>query len=251
MELYVLGSGSCVPYSRRGPAGLALVINEDNQLLLDGGSGTIRQLVNAGLDFRKIDYLLYSHTHPDHTTDFITFLFASNCTPEFTRKKELHVVGPTGFSEFYKRLTEIYPILEPKTYKLDLAEVWESSLVFLDWELKSLPMFHGNMLAVGYRIEYKGKSVVYSGDTGYCENIVKLAKDADLVILDCSFPDEFSVPQHLSPSTAGRIAEEAKAKKLLLTHLYPICDSIPIFEQAKKYYSGEVIIAEDLMKLTI
>jgi ribonuclease BN (tRNA processing enzyme) len=56
---------------------------------------------------------------------------------------------------------------------------------------------------------------------------------------------------HLTPSLAGRIGKEARCGKIVLTHLYPICDTVDIAEQCRKEYGGEVVIAEDLMEISV
>jgi ribonuclease BN (tRNA processing enzyme) len=106
--------------------------------------------------------------------------------------------------------------------------------------------------SVGYRIEFKdGKSIAISGDTDYCQNIIDLGFEADLLVLESSFPDEKKVEGHLTPSLAGRIALESGCKKLLLTHLYPMCDQYDILNQCKQVYPGQVILGEDLMRVII
>ena len=106
--------------------------------------------------------------------------------------------------------------------------------------------------SVGYRIEFKdGKSIALSGDTDYCKNIIDLAFGVDLLVLESSFPDEKKAEGHLTPSLAGRIGLETRCKRLLLTHLYPICDQFDILNQCKQVYKGEVILGEDLMKIKI
>ena len=66
--------------------------------------------------------------------------------------------------------------------------------------------------------------MVYSGDTDYSEDLIRLAQGADLLICECSLPEEMKVEGHLVPSLAGRIASEAGCRKLLLVHLYPECE---------------------------
>ena len=106
--------------------------------------------------------------------------------------------------------------------------------------------------SIGYRIESKdGKSITVSGDTDTCQNIVDLAFEVDLLVLECSFPDGKKVEGHLTPSLAARIASESHCKKLLLYHLYPICDQYDILTQCRQGYRGEVLLAEDLMKVKI
>jgi ribonuclease BN (tRNA processing enzyme) len=90
-----------------------------------------------------------------------------------------------------------------------------------------------------------------SGDTGYCQNIIDLAFEVDLLVLECSFPDGKKVEGHLTPSLAGRIALESRCKKLLLTHLYPVCDQFDIQRECEQVYKGKIILAEDLLKVKI
>jgi ribonuclease BN (tRNA processing enzyme) len=59
------------------------------------------------------------------------------------------------------------------------------------------------------------------------------------------------VEGHLTPSLAGRMAAEAGCKRLMLTHLYPICDDSNLIEPCRRHYDGELIIAEDLLRLVI
>jgi len=106
--------------------------------------------------------------------------------------------------------------------------------------------------SVAYRVESnEGKSAVLSGDTDYCPDLVELARDADVLVIESALPDEMKAEGHLTPSLAGRIGREANCKKLVLTHLYPVCDSVDIVEQCKKEYGGELLIAEDLMEICI
>ena len=134
---------------------------------------------------------------------------------------------------------------------MNVREVGNERIEFNDMVVQSRRVSHQDVNALGYRLECEGKCIVYSGDTDYCEDIVILGKNADVLVLECSFPDEFKVEGHLTPSLAGRIGHEADAKRLVLTHLYPICDSYDIVAQARKIYNGELIIAEDLMKLEV
>jgi ribonuclease BN (tRNA processing enzyme) len=106
--------------------------------------------------------------------------------------------------------------------------------------------------SIAYRVgDTSGKSLVYSGDTGFCNELVDLAKGADLLILECSFPDGKEVEGHLTPSQAGLIASLARAKRLLLTHFYPECLATDIAAQCRKSYEGELILGNDLLHIRI
>ncbi|MGE5253721.1 MAG: MBL fold metallo-hydrolase, partial [Planctomycetaceae bacterium] len=112
------------------------------------------------------------------------------------------------------------------------------------------PMLH-SADSIGFRVNTGGRSMVYSGDTDYCGEIVILGKEADLLVLECSFPEERKKEGHLTPALAGRIAREAGAKKLLLTHFYPVFEGHDIRKECRKEFSGEILLAVDGMKLTI
>jgi ribonuclease BN (tRNA processing enzyme) len=90
-----------------------------------------------------------------------------------------------------------------------------------------------------------------SGDTDYCQSIVDLAREADLLVLECSFPEGRKVEGHLTPSLAGRIASESHCRRLLLTHLYPVCDSADVVGPCRDIFKGDIILAEDLMRVIV
>ena len=250
MKLTILGSGTAIVTARRGPSGYLIKI-QDKTLLLDSGSGTLKKIAEASSSFKEIDYAIYTHLHPDHVTDLISLLFALRI-PSNYKSKDLTVFGPTGIKEFHLKLTKVfYDFIEPRGYNLTVNELSDGCLDFENFKLKSnLVKHHDNSLA--YRIESKeGKSIVYSGDTDYCESIVDLARDTDLLLLECSYPKHIKVDGHLNPTLAGRIARESNCKKLVLTHFYPICDDYDILGQCKDEFNGEIVLAEDLMTFEV
>lgn len=250
MDLYILGSGTCVPIAQRGPAGLALTFNT-HLLFFDGGGGSLRQMSRLNLDYRKIDFCCLTHFHPDHVSDLIPLLFAFNYPVDFQRTQSLHLIGPPGLKKLYDQFRGIFGSwIEPHTYELFLHEIEENHLSFGDFEIESLPMHHSTT-AIGYRINHEGKSLVYSGDTDYCPNIVKLGKEAHLLILECSFPEPRKVAGHLTPSLAGKIAREAACRRLLLTHFYPLFQDQDILAACRREFSGEIILAEDGMQIVL
>ncbi len=250
MVLYVLGSGTCIPTVDRGPSGLALSFGS-HLILFDGGGGSLRPMPRLGLDFRKIDFHCITHFHPDHVTDLIPLLFAMNYTVDFRRAEPLQIIGPIGLKNFYLKMKGIFGHwIEAHTYPLFFHEAAESTIDFQDFSVQSLPMAHAER-SIGFRLEAEGRSLVYSGDTDDCPNIVKLGKEADLLILECSFPEERKKEGHLTPALAGRIAREAKAKKLLLTHFYPVFQDHDIREECRKEYPGQILLAVDGMKVSL
>ena len=208
-------------------------------------------MLEAGITYRDIDLLLYTHIHPDHISDLVPILFACKYT-ELPRGKELVCIGGPGFKRHFGKLKKVYGSwIDPQTYSLSIKEISEKPIPFRDMKIFSKPMAHIPE-SVGYRIELNdGKTIAVSGDTDYCRNIVDLAFGVDLLLLECSFPDGKKVEGHLTPSLAGRIGSESHCKKLLLTHLYPVCDQYDILKQCRQVFQGELILGEDLMKVKI
>ncbi|HEX9652269.1 MAG TPA: MBL fold metallo-hydrolase [bacterium] len=250
MELIIIGSGTAVIQPRRGPSGYVLR-NREDIYLIDGGSGTLRRAAEIGISYKDIDKIFYTHLHPDHTIDLVPFLFATKHTPQFTRTKALEICGPRGFRDFYNRFTELFSrrMLEAD-YEIVISEFEAQRVSFASWQLETALMKHATN-AIGYRFEVDNKTFVYSGDTDYCAGIVNLARHADLLLLECSFPDHMKVKGHLIPSETGKIAAEAGVKKLVLTHFYPPCDEEDMVTPCRKYFDGEVMLAEDSKRILI
>ena len=249
MELVILGSGTAIPSPRRGSPGL-LVVAAGECLLFDGGSGTLRQLAKAGVSFTDLDRIFYTHLHPDHTADLVPLLFALR-NPDYPRSKPLRLFGPKGFKAFYEKLYAAYEEwVAPRGYELSLEEVEEKAIKGEDLQVIPKPVKHIKG-SVGYRVEAEGKSLAFSGDSAYCEALIELGKGVDLLVLECSFPDEFPNPLHLTPSEAGQIAALSDCRRLVLTHFYPLCDAVNILAQCRKTYAGEITLAEDLMRIFI
>lgn len=253
MELTILGSGCGVPSLEKGAPGHLIVIDNE-PLLFDSGSGTLLRLLKAGIDYKQLNHVFYTHTHPDHISDLIPLIQALRITPNYNRRAKLNVYGPEGFSDFLKLLAGVFGswLLEPN-YPLEIHDLNQEKLKFRNWTIKTSPVQHSRA-AIAYRVESNnGRSICYSGDTDYCPEIIDLAKNVDILILECSFPDERKVMGHLTPSYAAEIAAKAECKHLILTHIYPPYEEIEaeISSKCHKIFSGKISIAHDYMKLTL
>lgn len=223
-----------------------------SKILLDTGPGSLRQMLQAGIKIDDIDYIVYSHFHIDHTADMIPFIFASKYSPGSQRTKDLSIIGPTGLQEFYRHLLVAYgKLVVPEHFTIHWIEAGKTPGNFQSFVLKTAPTKHTeNSIAI--RIEDKNKnSVVYSGDSEYCKSLVTLAQKASLLILECAFPEHMQSTGHLIPSVAGKIARESHCKKLLLTHFYPLCEEFDLLAPLRAEFSGEVVLAEDLMNFSV
>ena len=254
IDITILGSGTCVPSLERSACSVMLRIGR-SIIVIDTGTGTTRRLLQAGQSIFDITHVFYSHLHPDHSAELVPLLFSTRYPDVRQRKFPLTLVAGSGFKSHYKKLkaayghwielpSEILSIIELNTEGSDSAH-------FTDFQVTSIPVEH-NPESLAYRFSGpQGGSVVYSGDTDYSENLIQLARDADVLICEAALPDDMKVEGHLTPSQAGDIASRARVSKLVLTHFYPECDQTDIVSQCRKSYSGPLILARDLLTIPI
>lgn len=251
MEVIVLGSGTSVPHPRRGSAG-CLVRGGGRTILVDAGPGTLQKLATLGISLAVPDAAVFTHLHLDHTAELAPLLFALR-NPGIGRSRTLTLAGAPGFRDFYARLRRMYGTwVEPLGYPLEIEEIDVRPVSLGGLTLRAFPVSH-TPHSVAYRVEdpADGKAVAFSGDTDVCEGLVEAARGADLAVLECSFPDGRKVEGHLTPGEAGEIAARAGAKRLLLTHFYPECEGEDIPGQCRNRYAGEILLAEDLMRISV
>ena len=198
----------------------------------------------AGIAFEKLAHVFVTHFHPDHVSDLGALLFARNI-PGVESAPQLTLWGPEGIDLHHEGLQRLYgDWVCGRQYRLDVRR-HPGEVRRRGWTVRSREVEHVPG-ALAYRIEADGRSVVYSGDTGYCRAIVELCRGADLAVLECSLPDEQAMDMHLTPSQCGRIAAEAGVGRLMLTHLYPPCESIDLISAAAGGgFEGPIEVAED------
>ena len=227
----------------------------DTKLLFDSGPGTMRRLLRANTTIFDVDYIFYSHFHPDHTAELVPLLFATKYPDTSQRQTVLTIVAGVGFEDFFAGLKTVYGQwieLDPGLVEIIQMNNGSADLLRLkDFTVQSAPVEH-NPESIAYRVTGPGgHSVVYSGDTDTSENLIALSKDADLLICESALPDDYRMKGHLTPSLAGDIATRAGVKKLVLTHFYPQCDQTDIEQECRKTYDGPLVLAEDLMRIEI
>jgi len=252
LSVTILGSGTCVPSLKRSSCS-ALIETGGKKLVFDLGPGTMRRLLEVDTKIFDISFIFFSHFHPDHTGELVSFLFSSKYSGKEQRQTPITFIAGRGFAEFYNRLKMVYGNwveLEPGLINIvELDNKNYDIIKFDDFTIESIPVEH-NDESLAYRITSRnGISVVYSGDTDFSNNLVTLANEADLLICESALPDELKVKGHLTPSLAGKIATMANVRELMLIHFYPECDEVDIEKQCRKTYSNQLILAEDLMKI--
>lgn len=250
----ILGSGTCVPSIKRSSCSVLMQVGA-SRLLFDTGPGTMRRLLETRTTIFDISHIFYSHFHPDHSGEFVPFIFATKYPDGSQRTTPLTAGGGLGFLDFYEGLKSVYGQwieLAPGLLNvLEFDNKRPDAHRFEDFAVHTAPVAH-NEESIAYRITSADRhSSVYTGDTDYTDTIIDLAKDSDLLICECAFPDRYRVKGHLTPSLAGDLATQANVRKLVLTHFYPQCDKEDIAAECRKTYAGPLVLAEDLMQFEV
>jgi len=244
MKIVLLGTGTGIPVPERGYAGVYVRVQHDH-VLFDAGPGTLKQLAKLGFTYLDLDRIFLTHYHPDHCLDLVSILFAMRI-PQPARTKPLTIYGPHGLTTLYRRLnTAFQRWIAPTTYRLILRELGDTAFRVGGYRIQTKRMNHATD-ALGYRIETKGASVAYSGDTDVCNAIVALGRRVDLLILECSMTDERRVTGHLTPTACGQIASRAGCHHLVLTHFYPVFSGYNIRQRVRRWYRGRLTLGRDL-----
>lgn len=252
--LTILGSGAAIPQEDRNAPGL-LLTDKVNKLyfLIDCGSGILRQIIRSGNHFTQVSHLFLSHLHVDHASDVPALFQAKALYPS---PHDLKIFGPPGTFIFCDAIVRtVFSHLEGRI-AFEVVDIEEGRVVTgPNWEVICTKVNHFEIEAFAYRFEIGNKAVVYSGDTAPCDNLKKLVIEADLLVHECSYMDDS--PQellrgHSTPSQVAELAQACGVKKICLTHFYPETAKREeeILQIVRATFSGEVLIAHDLLQIT-
>jgi ribonuclease BN (tRNA processing enzyme) len=251
MEITFLGTGVAIPQKNRVQSGM-LVRLEEKPLLIDCGSGVLSRFPEAGVSHTEVDTVLLSHLHLDHVADLHPLIKAN----WLRGINSMKVYGPEGTDEWFSKVLDAYDYLLEEV-DIDITELLpgkEFTLDGFDCEISCTAAAH-SVPTLAYRVTGEDGEFVYSGDTEPSKEIIELAAEADLLIHECSFPLSMKVTNHTTPGTLADILEECNTEigSICLTHFYPEMrgHERETVYRLKKYFEGEVILAEDLMKLEL
>jgi ribonuclease BN (tRNA processing enzyme) len=239
------------------------------RVLVDMGSGSLLRFEQGGARIEDLDVVLFSHFHVDHSADFPALVKASYFSG---RKRDLPVFGPTGnatmpgtdafvralfagpqgafrYLNGYLNGEESYRIRPHEVSADDRAKkaVWNRNGL----QLVAVPVHHGPIPALAWRVEISGHVLVFSGDmNGDYHTLPGLAKGADLLVAHNAVPEGATGAArnlHMPPSVIGRIAGEADVKFLVLSHFMrrTLGREIGSEREIRKYYHGPLAFADD------
>lgn len=220
IQVFFLGTGDAFSAGGRHQAAF-LIRHPKNVLLLDCGATILASLKRHRLSAEPIDAVLLSHFHGDHFAG-LPFLFLEYVYIE-PRRRPLKIIGPAGVEE---RVYNIYEAMygdsaaEPLPFALEFIEALSRKRLFLDgMEIRAFPVPHQEQpMSLAFEILLDGRKIFYSGDTGWTEELVEHARDADLFLCECSF-FETRMDVHLDYPRIAKNLKRFKAKRIVLTHL--------------------------------
>ena len=221
IDIHFLGTGTCA--LRPGNASACYVVNIDNTpIVMELGNGALYRLLQAGYDYRSLQWLLATHAHPDHISDIMMLFVSLLYTPDFKRSDDLHIAAPASVFEYLDTLQRFYSnAFSPTEFRVNRRVLRPRDIIATDtFTLTAFGMNHF-VDALGFRIESQGVTIAFSGDTDECRDIDKLCKDADVAILDASFLHADKAPGHLSVRQCGEIAARCNVGTLVLSHRNP------------------------------
>lgn len=217
------------------------------RLLLDCGSGAVHRLAQRGLDWSGVTHVALTHFHADHIADLPLLIMGWRWGQLPPRTAPVTIYGPAGTRALLERMAVVYgPWLLAPGFAITVVEVGPDDAIALadSVTLEAMPVPH-TAESVAYSIGEGARRLVYTGDTGECEPLGLWAHGCDVLLAECSLPDDMAIREHLTPRQAGTLAAQARAQRLVLTHFYPPVEAVDIRGQVAEHYAGPTVLATD------
>lgn len=275
MEVVVLGSGGPRALGRAASSFLVL-LDGTPRVLVDCGPGAFLRIGEMNLDLEKVDTILLTHLHIDHSSDLPAFFLARGLTAD--GPIVFRVFGPDGAGLFPKTSHLVDLLLGKdgafayqKTFGADETFEVHDLAIKLDTPetkivdagglvIEEIATHHDDCPSVAYRISYKGETVVFSGDmdVSALPNLEHLAKNADLLVFNCAVLDPPESPAqlydfHTPPRKIGEATHVSGAKSLLLSHIAGDIENAEgeVRKSIRASYAGPVAFATDKMTVPV
>jgi ribonuclease BN (tRNA processing enzyme) len=274
VKVQILGSGG-PELDHRASASYLIWVDNKAKLLIDFGGGAFVRMGEAKAELEALDLILFTHFHIDHVVDFAALVKASYFS---NIRKTVKVLGPDSnryFPDTNTFLKGQFDNADVYGYMSDALNTDSNCISFKPYVFNSdtdekikqfkhkditidlIGVKHGNVPALAYRVTIDHKSIVFSGDTAATtDNLIKLAKDADLLIAHHALPEHargVAKSLHMIPSRIGEIAHKAAVKKLILGHRMhrTIGEEKLSIAKVRNNYNGEILLAEDLLMVSL
>jgi len=249
-KLIILGSSYSIPDASHDVTHMVLV-GESSKILIDCGNNPLVKLTQKGVGVLELSGIILTHFHPDHVSGLPLLLMDMWL---MGRKKTLDIYGlddTINRIESAMRLhgwenwPDFYPITFHRISTGELVPVVDN----MDFLIRSSTVDH-MIPCIGLRVECRstGKVLAYSSDTEPCNQVIRLADQADLLFHEATG----HLHGHSSAMQAGEIASKAGVKELYLIH-YPTGGNSKngLIPDATSHFKGPVHLAEDLLTLDL
>lgn len=249
-RVIILGSSNAIPSEDHENSHLALV-GDDRLVLIDCVNNPIVRLRKAALDIADITDIVLTHFHPDHVSGVPLLLMNMWL---LGRENGIRIYGLDYTLERLEKMMDLYGWKAwPDFFDVELHRIDDQELVQFQgneqWRIYSSPVKH-IIPNIGLRIEFlrSGKVFAYSGDTEPCEEVIRLAENADILVHEATGASW----GHSDAAQAGEIATRAGAKDLYLIH-YPngMFKDEGLVIRAESTFAGKVGLAKDFLEFKL
>ena len=251
VRVRVVGCGSAAPDSERVSSGF-FVETVGLKMLLDCGPGVVHHMARFGLPWQDMTHVLITHFHNDHIGDVPALFFAWRWGMLPRRTAPIRLIAPKGMRKKLKHMAHAMGdhVVDPG-FNVEVTESGGEESWLLDdvVHVRTLRTPH-TAESIAFRIDAPGGSLGYTGDTGYSEQLAVFMSRVDLLVMECSLPDDQAMDAHLTPTRAARMAQQASPGALILTHVYPQLDRAILPNLVRSAgWAGDTVIAHDGMTI--
>jgi ribonuclease BN (tRNA processing enzyme) len=278
-RLILLGTGGGPRPRKASSAAAQVMVINDTPYVVDCGNGVARQLVFANVPLPSLRHIFITHHHSDHNADYGTLLSLAWTAGLASR---VDTWGPPPLEAMTRLFFEMSAVdinariadegRQPLVPLVHVHEIREGGVVMQDDNVKVTACLvkHPPMVpAFGYRFDSRDRSIVISGDTAPSDNLIALAKGADVLVHSAAYlpavdrliarvPNAADLKRTIiagqtSVEDAGRVAQAAGVKTLVLSHLIPADDpdvtDAMWTEAARTTFRGAIVVGKDLMEI--
>lgn len=285
MKIWLLGTGTPTPSLTRMCSGYAIEIGDD-VLVFDHGFGAHHRLLEIGISPTRVTHFFCSHLHYDHMGDYPRLLL-TRWDQGAGRIPELKVYGPPPIKAVTRALFEtggaFWPDLVARTEHMCSVSIYQARggtgerkkpvplvtemrpndvIEENGWSVKAVGVAHfgPQLTSYGFRLDTPEGSFVYSGDSGPCASMERLAQDCDVLVHMCHYISGTQLCEEFAESCMGhmelaRLAEKARVKSVVLTHVTEQIDQPGVRErivrEMAEVYKGNLILGEDRMQVPL
>lgn len=285
MEITLLGTGTPTPSLKRMSSGYMVRIGDDT-LIFDCGPGTYHRMMEAGVLPTQVTHIFLSHLHYDHCLDYQRFVL-THWDQGAGKVPEINVYGPQPLGRIndllFSRDGVWGPDLTARTelqFSVDIYQArggvppraWPApkvteiasghTITGNGWSVKVGSVVHAQptLYCFGFRLECDEGVFVYSGDTGPCAGIEKLADGCDVLACMCHYLSGTALSADFAKGCMGHkelaeLGKKAGVKNLVISHVTVQMDQPGVRERVlsdmSKIYDGNLYFGEDLMRIPV